>query len=428
MQVSVQHLDPATVQLTIEVDAQAVERAYQKALRLMGRSVRVPGFRPGQAPLGILRQMFPEEQVRRAAGEILVEETLPAAVEQENLQPYRAPHVQIEHLQQGEPFRYKATVPLRPQVQLGEYHDIRFPSPQIETTDAEVESALESMREQLMHLKKVTDRPAQQGDRLVLRMRSLETEDAPAQRYMVVLGQSFGELDNALVNMHIDETKQVTLTFPESFDDPQFAGKTVPVEITLLQIHAPVYPELDDAFAQRFGFENLEQLRESIRGRINDEKHRAYLDEMRNQLLATLRERSTVHLPSTLIEEQLQEEIREFTAELTAKGITLDAFLQHSGATKEQLMEQLRQRGIARLQNTFILLEIAQREGIQPTEEEVNLLLQTLAEEYGQTPQERARIRADQNFRERVRQELILEKALQRLMEQAQNISEGATP
>lgn len=428
MQVSVQHLDPATVQLTIEVDAQAVERAYHKALRMMGRSVRVPGFRPGQAPLSILRQMFPEEQLRRAVAEILLEETFRAAVEQENLQPYRSPHVQIEQLQEGEPFRYKATVPLRPQVQLGAYDDIRFPLPQLETTDAEVESAVDSMREQLMHLKKVTDRPAQMEDRLVLRMRSLETEDAPTQRYMVVLGRSFGELDNALVNMQIDETKQVTLTFPESFDDPQLAGKTVPVEITLLQIHAPVYPELDDAFAQGFGFESFEQMRESMRERITEEKYRMLFDQLRDQLMATLRERSTVHLPATLIEEQLQEELNEFTEELKEKGLTLDAFLQHSGATKEQLMEQLRQRAIARLQNTFILLEIAQREGIQPTEEEVTLFLGTLAERYGQTPQERARIRADQNFRERVRQELTIEKALQMLMDRTQNMSEGVTP
>lgn len=427
MQVSVQHLDPATVQLTIEVDAQAVERAYQKALRLMGRSVRVPGFRPGQAPLSVLRQMFPEEQVRRAVGEILLEETLPTVIEQENLQPYRTPHIQIEQLQEGEPFRYKATVPLRPQVQLGEYHDIQFSLPAIETTDAEVESAFDSLREQLMHLKKVTDRPAQLEDRLVLRMRSLETEDAPAQRYMVVLGQSFGELDNALVNMQIDETKQVTLTFPDSFDDPQFAGKTVPVEITLLQIHAPVYPEVDDALAQGLGFENLEQMRESVRSRITDEKYRTLFDQLREQLMATLRERSTVHLPSTLIEEQLQEEIREFTEELKEQGLTVDAFLQHSGATKEQLIEQLRQRGIARLQNTFILMEIAQREGIHPTDEEVSLLLGTLAEQYGQTPQERARIRADQSFRERVRQELTISKTLQILMERTQNMPEGVT-
>ncbi len=427
MQVSVQNLDPATVQLTIEVDTESVQRAFERALRELGRSVRVPGFRPGQAPLKVLRQMFSDEQVRRVAGDILIEDTLPKALEQQNLQPYRAPQVQVEQLQEGEPFRYKATVPLRPQVELGDYQDLSFPIPPQETSEEEVQQALESLREQMMRLEKVTDRSPQTEDRLVIRMRSLETENAPAQRYMVVLGRTFGELDNTLASMHIDETKQVTLTFPESFDDAQFAGKTVPVEITLLQIHAPVYPEIDDSLAMMMGLETLEQLRDYVRQRITQEKYRVLQEQVRNQLLSTLRERSTVHLPATLIEEQLQDEITEFANELQANNLTLETFLQQTGATKEQVIEELRQRGITRLQNTFILLEIAQREGIHPTDQEVEQVLEVSVLPHARTPQERARLRTDRNLREQIRKEIAIEKALQILMERTQNTPEGVS-
>ncbi len=427
MKITVQQLDSVNVQLSIEVEPETVNRAFERAVRILGKTVRVPGFRPGQAPLKVLRQMFSDEQVRRVAGDILIEDTLPKALEQQNLQPYRAPQVQVEQLQEGEPFRYKATVPLRPQVELGDYQDLRFPIPPQETSEEEVQQALESLREQMMRLEKVTDRSPQAEDRLVIRMRSLETENAPAQRYMVVLGRTFGELDNTLATMQIDETKQVTLTFPESFDDPQFAGKTVPVEITLLQIHAPVYPEIDDSLAMMMGLETLEQLRDYVRQRITQEKYRVLQEQVRDQLLSALRERSTVHLPATLIEEQLQDEITEFASELQANNLTLETFLQQTGATKEQVIEDLRQRGITRLQNTFILLEIAQREGIHPTDQEVEQVLEVNVLPHARTPQERARLRTDRNLRERIRKEIAIEKALQILMERTQNTPEGVS-
>ncbi len=425
MEATVQQLDPVTVQITIEVDAETTQKAIHKAIRQLGGSVRVPGFRPGHAPLSQLRQMIPEDWIKERAKEILIEEHLFRTLESHSIEPYRLPRVDIEQFQEGEPFRFKAVVPLRPVVELGEYQDLRFPVPEQEVSDEEVQQAIESIREQLMKLERTSDRPAQTDDRVVVQIRSLEEEDAQPERYMIVLGKSFGELDNALAGMKEGESKQLTLNFPESFDSPTFAGKMQTIALTVQQIHQPVYPEIDDIFAMGLGYKNLEEMLSTLKERIRLTKETQLKDQARDMAMATLRERSTVYLPEALIEEQLREEAQDFLTELRRAGITPEMFLQQSGMTQEQLTQQLRERGITRLQNTFLLLEMAERENIQVEPQEVESVLEEMLNLYARTPQERVRLREDKQFHQRVANELRIEKALQKLEAIIQNESGG---
>lgn len=415
---------PVTIHLTVEVDATTTQRMFERTLRGIGRYLRVPGFRPGQAPLPMLRRMVPEENLRRAAGELMMDEFIPKVLQQEQLEPYRPPQVNIERLQEGEPFRFKLTVSLRPVVEkLGEYRDLRFPIPPQETSDDEVEQAIESLRKQQMKLEAAPDRPAQPDDRLVVSIQSLEEANARRNRYMITLGQTFGALDNLLAGMQVGETKEATLTFPESFDDPELAGKTLTVAVTVERVLAPIYPDLDDEFAKQFGFETLNALREDVRQRITRQKLEYLQDQARSQALAALRERSIVHLPDALIEEQLQEEIAEFSKELVESGTTLEQFIQQTGLTGEEVREQLRQRGIARLQNTFLLLAIADQEGIEVTDAELDSITEIALTDAG--PQTRSRLKEDPELRQRVAQEIRLDRALKKLLDIVQNTEQG---
>ncbi|MFT0752708.1 trigger factor [Synechococcus sp. RC10A2] len=419
-----EELSPVTIQLTVEVDALTTQRMFERTLRILGKYIDVPGFRRGQAPLNILRRIIPEENLRRAAGELMMDEFIPKVLQQEQIEPYRAPRVDIERLQEGEPFRFKLTVPLRPIVEkLGEYRDLRFPIPPQETTDEEVEQALESLRKQRMRLESAPDRPAQTDDRLVVGIQSLEEENAKRNRYMMTLGATFGALDNLLAGMREGETKEATLTFPENFDDPDLAGKTLTVAVTLERVYAPVYPDLDDAFAQQHGYDDLNAMREGIRQRITQRKVEYLQDQAREQALAILRERSVVHLPDALIDEQLREEAEEFAQELKQNGLTLEMFAQGAGLTREQVVEQLRQRGITRLQNTFLLMALADREGIEVTESELDEVAESVSPDT--EPEIRARMKSDPEVRQQIAHQLRIEYALQKLLDIVQNREQG---
>ncbi len=425
---SVQQLNPVTIQIAIEVDTETVQRAFDRAVRYLGKNVRVPGFRPGQAPLNILKQMLAPDIVRRVASEILVEESLERALQEQSVVPYRPPGIEIEQLQEGEPFRFKATIPLRPVVELGDYESIHIPLPTVEVSDEEVQQVVEALREETLTLERVSDAQAEVEDRLVIQMRPLEPDDARPQRFMVILGRSFAELDNALAGMRENETKQLELTFPENWDDPELAGKTVPVELTLQQIHRPRYKD-DSALAQFFQHESPESLRETVRGNILSQKMQQAINDATEQLLQALRERCTVHIPEALVEEETRAEAVQFAERLQANRISVEQFLQQSNMSREQLQEALRQRALARLQNTFILLEIANKEQLEPTREEIEQYLEQFIAENAKTPQERARMRDDQELRYQLTQELRIEKALQKLTANLQNKeAEGATP
>jgi trigger factor len=419
-----EELSPVTIQLTVEVDALTTQRMFERTLRTLGKYIDVPGFRRGQAPLNMLRRLIPEENLRRAAGELMMDEFIPKVLQQEQIEPYRAPRVDIERLQEGEPFRFKLTVPLRPVVEkLGEYRDLRFPIPPQETTDEEVEQALESLRKQRMRLESAPDRPAQTDDRLVVGIQSLEEENAKRNRYMMTLGATFGALDNLLAGMREGETKEATLTFPENFDDPDLAGKTLTVAVTLERVYAPVYPDLDDAFAQQHGYDDLNAMREGIRQRITQRKVEYLQDRAREQALAILRERSVVHLPDALIDEQLREEAEEFAQELKQNGLTLEMFAQGAGLTREQVVEQLRQRGVTRLQNTFLLMALADREGIEVTESELDEVAESVSPDT--EPEIRARMKSDPEVRQQIAHQLRIEYALQKLLDIVQNREQG---
>jgi trigger factor len=419
-----EELSPVTIQLTVEVDALTTQRMFERTLRILGKYIDVPGFRRGQAPLNILRRIIPDENLRRAAGELMMDEFIPKVLQQEQIEPYCAPRVDIERLQEGEPFRFKLTVPLRPVVEkLGEYRDLRFPIPPQETTDEEVEQALEALRKQRMRLESAPDRPAQTEDRLIVGIQSLEVENAPRNRYMLTLGATFGALDNLLAGMHEGETKEATLTFPENFDDPDLAGKTLTVAVTLERVYAPVYPDLDDKFAQQHGYDDLNAMREGIRQRITQRKVEYLQDQAREQALAILRERSVVHLPDALIDEQLREEAEEFAQELKQNGLTLEMFAQGAGLTREQVVEQLRQRGITRLQNTFLLMALADREGIEVTESELDEVAESVSPDT--EPEIRARMKSDPEVRQQIAHQLRIEYALQKLLDIVQNTEQG---
>jgi trigger factor len=415
---------PVTILLTVEVDAPTTQRMFERALRAIGRHMRVPGFRPGQAPLPMLRRMVSDENLRRAAGDLMLDEFVPKVLAHEQIEPYRPAQVEIERLQEGEPFRFKLTVPLRPVVErLGEYRDLRFPIPPQETSDDEVEQAIESLRKQQMKLEAAPDRPAQTDDRLIVGIQSLEEENARRNRYMMTLGATFGALDNLLAGMREGETKEATLTFPENFDDPDLAGKTLTVAVTMDRVYAPVYPELNDEFAKHFGFDDLNTMREGIRERITQQKLEYLQDQARNQALAVLRERSVVHLPDALIDEQLREEAEEFAQELKQNGLTLEMFAQGAGLTREQVVEQLRQRGVTRLQNTFLLMALADREGIEVTESELDEVAESVSPDT--EPEIRARMKSDPEVRQQIAHQLRIEYALQKLLDIVQNREQG---
>lgn len=420
MQVITQEVAPCTLLLEIEVEPERVNRAFERAVRQLSRNLHIPGFRPGQAPRPIVEQLVSEAEIKRRAADILITDALTQALLDAQMQPYAPPKLELEQIEEDEPFRFKATVPLPPKVELGAYKGIRLHRVKQEVYDREVESALADLQNQLTTYTPVSERGAQNEDRALIELRSLEEAQKPATRYLVVVGRSFGELDQALAQMKPSESKTVALSFPHDFQDPDWAGQRRTVELRLVELYEPVRPPLEDSFAQQLGSENLQALKANIREAILKEKERLEDRRLQGELLDQIRSQSSISIPQTLVQEKAEEELEQFKRELEKQGKTLAAYTLQTGQSEEALLEQIKQNVLSRLQNTFLLLEIAKKEQIRVQEEEIDTEINELAHQGGYDPAQIQRLRQDREVRSRIETDLLLRKVADFLLASAE--------
>lgn len=419
MQVTQYEIDPVTLQFEIEIEPEKVNRAFERAVRQLSKKFRIPGFRPGQAPRQVIEQFLSEAEIKQEAVQILVRESLGTLLKEQGIMPYANPDYEIESIEEDQPFSYKATIPLPPKIELGDYRSLQVEAiPQTVLPD-EIESALDDIRRQLTTFQKIEDRDAQAEDRADITIRSLEDENHEAQRYMVIVGRSFGELDNALAGMKSGETKTATLTFPDDFEDENLAGGTHSVEIHLQELYEAVIPELDDELARQVRFENVEALRANVENMLLMEKHRLETRRLQNLLIDQLRAASDVQLPKTLIDQHVEQELEDFKERLAQQGMSLIEYAVQNGMSEETLTEELRQQSIIRLANSFILMEIAKNEKIEVKESEVNAEIEKIGEEGGYQPSDIQRAQRDSDFRAKMRAQILINRAADWLVRNA---------
>jgi trigger factor len=412
MQVTQNEIDPTTLQFEFEIEPEKVKRAFDRAIKQLSRDLRIPGFRPGQAPRQVIEQFLPEAEIKEEAVRILVRESLGQVLQDRNIVPYGSPDYDIESIEEDEPFLYRATVPLPPQIELGEYKSMRAQATPQTVQPEELEHALHDLCLQLTTYQKIEGRGAQADDRAGITLRSLEDEEHEGQRYLVVVGRSFGELDNALAGMKPGETKTATITFPNDFEDETLAGQMCNVEINLQELFEAVVPELDDELAKKINFENVEALKAHAEHAILTEKHRLERQRIENALITQLREQSTVQLPKTLIDQQVEDDITEFREHLLEQGSSLTEYALQNGMSEETLTAELRKQSIIKLENSFILMEIAKKEKIEVKESVITAEIDRIGREAGYKPVDIQRAQQDKDIRARMRAQIQIDYAM----------------
>jgi len=377
MQVTAEHPDPCTVVLDINVDEQRVARAFETSYTEFSRFASVPGFRPGKAPLAIVKRYLNMERVRQATLERLIRETYFEAMESESLTPYRDPQIEPTDLVEGQSYSYRAIVPLEPQITLGEYTGLTVEKPIYKVSDEVVEERLTKLREERARLERVTDRGVEPGDILIVEQQvHVEGEEAPSgpgRRQLVQLGDTVPGYDDALIGTAIGEERTFEIVYPDDYSEEERRGKKATYTVKLSSISAKKMPALDDEFAKAVqGGETVEELRASVRKSLQDE-----LDQYSNQvaeqrLFSLILEGSTIYFPQVLIREEVEDELRRLSQQLRTNNVSYAQYLESIGAeSPEQHQNNLAQRAFMQIRTLLALREISIQEGLQATGEEV---------------------------------------------------------
>ena len=390
MQITATPAPKSSVELEIELPPERLERAVRDAVGRLGRRQRVPGFRPGKAPRGVLEAILGPGAVLDDAVDHLVQDAYREALVEQQILPLTNADVEVLEAEEGKPLRFKATVQVRPQVQLGDYRNFNF-RPEIEAIDdPKVDKVIEELRDQNATLTAVEDRGVRDGDYAIIGFEgSIDGEPfegGSAERLPMVVGQErvLPGFQEHLHGLKPDETREFDLVFPDGDEVTEsLRGKTGHFTVTLKELREKVLPELDDDFASTFGdFADLGALRADIRTRLERNAIDRARHEFADKIIEYAVANATLELPDVLIDQEVEVMHDEFRATLARQGIAEDAYLQATGQTEAELHAEFRPRAEQRTKVLLVLTEVARAEGVTVPDADVEAEVARARERY----------------------------------------------
>ena len=378
-------VDRQTV-LTIELDDDDLDPYLDRGYRRIVQRVNVPGFRKGKAPRSIIERMIGRESLLNEVLDVLVTETTNRAIDDQDLDSVGMPHIEMVDF---EPLSFKATVPLKPDVDLGAYRDIRVDEVPVEFDEEEVvQQRLEDLRGRLATWNPV-ERPLEIGDMVTadLVMTSEGETVLEHSDYVTLTGEEgltrLPDLGEQLAGAQAGEEREFTLDLPDDFYLTAVAGKTVNMRVAVKEYKERELPDLDDDFVVSLGQdeETIEQLTESIRTEEREGAENRAIGEFTEKALEALMENATVELPPLLVEHGAEHAWFEQQQFLERLGIRADDYLRSTGSSEEAFLEQAQTDVRERLVRSYAMTEFADLEGLDVTEDEAEARVRELLAE-----------------------------------------------
>lgn len=384
---SVKEVGPCRKELTIEVPAAALEEQRAQVIRDIRRHVELPGFRKGKVPVGVVSRRFADE-IRKETLENLLPEYWEKAREEQGLDPLLPPDVtDVGEPEEGEPLTFTAAVEVRPEIELGDLDGYELPEVDVEPTDDEIQESLDDLRRRVADWVEA-DRPAARGDRVVADIRELPP--AGAEDEDEVDGEGASE-DNApdtvtveLGDERVWEELSVSLTGLKAGQSARFsrrmpneAGEQTErhFEATAARVEERDLPPLDDDFAEKIGFDSLEELKTEVTANLQRQKEQAARQERETALLDQLRESHPLELPQGVVSHEVEHLLQDYAQRLAQNGVDVE----NADIDWRKLGDDVRPQAEKQVHARLLLDAVADDRGIEVTEEELNKALSALA-------------------------------------------------
>jgi trigger factor len=397
MKVDLKDVSATRKELAIEIPADTVRAAFDRISDMYAKQAAVPGFRKGRAPVSVVRTRFKDE-IRSEVLRELVPQAVSDAINEKSLNVIGEPDLHLDEtagLEKlgTEPISLHAHVEVLPEIELGEYKTIEAARRTRPVTDADVEHVLESLREASASLQPIEDRGAETGDTVTATFngkftQTPEAEDINVEDVDVVLGGEGvqQEFNDNLMGVRADEEKKFTVHYPEDFSSKGLAGKTVDYTATITAVRRKEVPEADDEWAKSIGdeYESVAVLREKIRDDLNQRAKAEAESSVREEVMRKLIEAHPFEVPQTFVEHQTHQRLETIARDMMMRG--LDPRTQ--AMDWEGLRESLLEPAAADVRGAMLLEEIAEKENIETSDEEIEAEIARISEASGQTPEQ----------------------------------------
>jgi trigger factor len=417
MKSTVEKINPVQYRLSIEVASEEVNTAFENALKKIQRKAKIQGFRPGKAPLNVIKKLY-GGNVSADVHQDLVNKHLFKALDEQTIRPIAAPVVDSNKLPvQNEMFAFSAVVDIMPEINIPEIKGVEVAVEKFKVKEETIDREVKMLRRRQAKTRSTeAGTKAASGHLAALsHTASVDGKDLPqmnVSEMTVNLGENeiFEDLEKAILGMSVGESKSVSIKIPETNQDPEITGKNVLFNLTLNDLKHMDVPELNDDFAKELDFESADALVADIRKHLDTRAEELRRQRLENAILDKLLAANPFEVPPAMVDQVIDSLINEqrFGNEDERK----------SALANKEFRNSFIETAKRRTQNTLILWHVTQKENLQASEAEIAERVNGVAAQFGiDDPKRLAAVR--KNLEARVRENMVFEKAMDYLVANA---------
>lgn len=394
MQVTTNKISETKVKLTIILGVEELVHAKNHELQEQAKNMKVAGFRPGKAPLPVIEKQLDQNQFQVSVINHAINDFYGKAVDEKQLKTLSQPEVEIGKFVPFTELTFTATVEIMPEIKLADYKKIKKTKPSVNVTAKDIDEVLQNLLSRSA-VKEDSDKPAKSGDDVVIDFEGKDKDGKPVagasgKDYPLNLGsKSFiPGFEEGLLGVKKNDTKELQLAFPKDYHAKNLAGSKITFSVVVKNVQTATKPKLDDKFASSVGpFSTLNDLKNDVKQQLLEQKELEATNKLKDEIIEELVKKSKLVLPEILINDQISMLEHDFNQNLTYRGITKAEYLKQEGfKSEEEWKEQeLRPQADRRVSVGMVLAEVADKEKLTVTEEELHARIEQYKQQYQQS-------------------------------------------
>lgn len=425
MSVQIEKLENSMAKLTIETSAEELEKALENAFQKNKNKISIPGFRKGKVPRQMIEKMYGPSIFYEDAANELIPQEYEKALEECEEDIVSSPEIDVTQIEKGKPFIFTALVALKPEIKLGKYKGVKVEKADTEVTDEEVDAEINRERENNARNIEVTDRAVKDGDMTIIDFEGfvddVAFEGGKGENYPLTIGSGafIPGFEEQLVGAEIGKEVEVNVTFPEDYQASELQGKAAVFKCTVKEIKEKELPELDDEFASEVSeFDTLAEYKADVKDKLTEKKAKEAKEAKESAVIEAIVKDSDMEIPGPMLETQQRQMIDEFAQRMQMQGLSMEQYYQFTGATYDQMVEQVKPQAEARIKSRLVLEAIVKAEKIEVSEEEYEEELKSMAEVY-QMEVEKIKEMLPEKSAQQIKQDIAVRKAAEFAVEHA---------
>ena len=432
MSLQVEKLEKNMAKLTIEVSAEDLDKAMEKAYQKQKSRISLPGFRKGKAPRKMIESMYGKGVFMEDAVNSLVPQEYTKALGECDLEIVSQPEINVTQMEPGKALIFTADVAVKPEVTLGDYKGVEVPKSEITVTDEEVDAEVKKEQDKNARTVAVEDRAAANGDITTIDFEGfvdgVAFEGGKGTDYALTLGSGtfIPGFEDQLVGANTGDHVEVKVTFPEEYQAKELAGKEAVFQCDVKKIETKEVPELDDEFAKDVSeFDTLAEYKEDVKKNLTEKKEKEARTAKENAAVDKAIENAQMDIPELMTKTECRQMMDDFSRRMQQQGLSMEQYFQFTGQSMDKMMEDMKPQALKRIQTRLVLEKVAEAENIQPSEEEITEEIQKMADAY-KMEADKIREAIGESGLEQMKKDMAVQKAVTVIADAAVEVEKAA--